>query len=160
MHYRSFCMSGLNSRTKIQPKEGVFGTGIPQTSGGHSRGYPGPKLRSGQSKSSNNKHVGADIHDPKARTSTALRDCQKLRSEKLWGLNVRSLIVQDMFKHDKGCNFEVPCQFGILFNVLCLVGACLATGDRIFATGSNTVSKCVLRSCACFCLISGHRIMV
>ena len=31
-----------------------------------------------------------------------------------------------------------------------LVGACLATGDRTFATGSNTVSKCVLRSCACF----------
>ena len=25
-----------------------------------------------------------------------------------------------------------------------LVGACLATGDRISATGSDTVSKCVL----------------
>ena len=31
-----------------------------------------------------NKHFGADIHDPKARTSTTLRDFQKLRSEKLW----------------------------------------------------------------------------
>ena len=31
-----------------------------------------------------NKHLGADIHDPKARTSTTLRDFQKLRSEKLW----------------------------------------------------------------------------
>ena len=31
-----------------------------------------------------------------------------------------------------------------------LVGACLATGDRIFATGSAAVSKCVLRSYACF----------
>ena len=31
-----------------------------------------------------------------------------------------------------------------------LVGACLATADRIFATGSDTVSKCVLQSCACF----------
>ena len=44
-----------------------------------------------------------------------------------------------------------------------LVGACLATaatGDRIFATGSDTVSRCVLRSCASFCLISGHAIMV
>ena len=30
-----------------QPKEEVLGTDIPQTSGGHSRGYPGPKLRSG-----------------------------------------------------------------------------------------------------------------
>ena len=31
-----------------------------------------------------NKHLGADIHDPKARTSTTLRDFQKRRSEKLW----------------------------------------------------------------------------
>ena len=36
-----------------------------------------------------------------------------------------------------------------------LVGACLATGDRIFATGSDSVSKTVLQSCFCFCLISG-----
>ena len=34
-----------------------------------------------------------------------------------------------------------------------LVGACLATGDRIFATGSGSVSKIVLRSC-------GYTIMV
>ena len=40
------------SRTKIQPKEEVFGTDISRTSGGHSRGYPSPKL-------------GADVHDPK-----------------------------------------------------------------------------------------------
>ena len=31
-----------------------------------------------------------------------------------------------------------------------LVGACLATGDRIFATGSDSVSKIVLRSCVVF----------
>ena len=72
------------SRTKSQPKEEVFGTDIPRTSGGHSRGYPGPKLRSGGSKSWKNKHLGTDIHDPKARTSRTLRDFQKLRSEKLW----------------------------------------------------------------------------
>ena len=48
------------------------------------RGYPGPKLRSGRPKSWKNKHFGADIHDPKARTSMTLRDFQKLRSEKLW----------------------------------------------------------------------------
>ena len=71
------------SRTKNQPKEEVFGPDIPRTSGGHSRGYPGPKLRSGRSKSWKNKHLGADIHDPKARTCTTLRDSQKLRSEKL-----------------------------------------------------------------------------
>ena len=74
----------LYSRTKNQPKEEVFGTDIPRTSGGHSRGYPGPKLRSGQSKSWKNKHFGADIHDPKVRTSTTPRDLQKLLSEKLW----------------------------------------------------------------------------
>ena len=79
-----------NSRTKNQPKEEVFGTDIPRTSRGHSRGYPDPKLRSGRPKSWKNKHLGADIHDPKARTSTTLRDLQKLRSEKL-GLNFRPL---------------------------------------------------------------------
>ena len=72
------------SRTKNQPKEEVFRPDIPRTSGGHSRGYPGPKLRSGRSKSWKNKHLGADILDPKVRTSTTLRDFQKLRSEKLW----------------------------------------------------------------------------
>ena len=72
------------SGTKNQPKEKVFGTDIPRTSGGHSRGYPDRKLRSGRPKSWKNKHWGADIHDPKARTSTTLRDFQKLRSEKLW----------------------------------------------------------------------------
>ena len=77
------CRTDL-SRTKNQPKEEVFGTDIPRTSGGHSRGYPDPKLRSGRSKSWKNKHFGADIHDPKARTSTTLRDFQKLRSGKLW----------------------------------------------------------------------------
>ena len=42
------------------------------------------KLRSGHSKCWKSKHLGADIHDPKARTSTTPRDFQKLRSEKLW----------------------------------------------------------------------------
>ena len=72
------------SRTKTQPKEQVSGTDTPCTSEGHSRRYPGPKLRSGRSKFRKNKHFGADIHDPKARTSTTLSDFQKLRSEKLW----------------------------------------------------------------------------
>ena len=55
------------SRTKNQPKEEVFGPDIPWTSGGHSRGYPAPKLRSGHSKSwkKKNKHLAADIHDTK-----------------------------------------------------------------------------------------------
>ena len=37
------------------------------------------------------KHIGADIHDPKARTSTTLRDFQKLRCQINFGLNFRSL---------------------------------------------------------------------
>ena len=59
-----------------------------------SRGHPGviradiPAQNFGQGTQNHgktNKHLGADIHDPKARTSTILiRDFQKLRSEKLW----------------------------------------------------------------------------
>ena len=90
-----------HSGTKFQPKEEVFGTDIPRTSGGHSRGYPDPELRSGCSKSWKNKHLGADIHDPKARTSTTLRDSWKLRSEKLWA-EFRSLknILENKYKID------------------------------------------------------------
>ena len=73
-----------NSRAKNQPNEEVFGTDIPRTSRGHSRGYPGPKLWSGRSKSWKIKHFGADIHDLKARTSTTLGNSQELRSQKLW----------------------------------------------------------------------------
>ena len=36
----------FHSGSKDQPKEEVFGMDIPRTSGGHSRGCPGPKLRS------------------------------------------------------------------------------------------------------------------
>ena len=39
-------------------------------------------------------------------------------------------------------------------HVTTLVGACLATGGMIFATGSDSVSNIVLRSCGCFCMIS------
>ena len=61
----------------------------------HSSRYPREESWRGQFRTCNstvasreftkkNKHLGADIHDPKARTSTTLRDFQKLRSEKLW----------------------------------------------------------------------------
>ena len=76
--------SSIERRTKNQPKEEVFGTDIPRTSGGHSRGYPGPKLWSGPSKLWKYKHFGAGIRGLKARTSPTLRGFQKLRSEKLW----------------------------------------------------------------------------
>ena len=76
---------------KNQPKEEVFGTDIPRTSGGHSRGYPGPKVRSGRSTSWKNKHFGADIHDRKARTSTTVRRFPKSSVRRNFGLNFRSL---------------------------------------------------------------------
>ena len=79
----TFCLQN-SSGTKNQPKEEVLGTAIPRTSAGHSRGYPGPKTSVRVLKILKNKHLGADIHDPKARTSTTPRDFQKLRSEKLW----------------------------------------------------------------------------
>ena len=59
-----------------------------------SRGHPGvtrtdiPAQNFGQGaqKSWKNRHLGADIRDPKAQTSTTLRDFQKFRSEN-FGLN-------------------------------------------------------------------------
>ena len=74
-------LQNLLSRTKNQPKEEVFGTDISRTSGGHSRGYPGPKLRSGQVKILEKQAFqrghpwpeGADVHDPKGFPKTSVR---------------------------------------------------------------------------------------
>ena len=73
--------SRFNSSTKNQPKEEVLGTDIPRTSGGHSRGYPGPKLRSGRSRSWKKQAFGrrhpwpevADVHDRKGLPKTSVR---------------------------------------------------------------------------------------
>ena len=68
------------SKAKNQPKEEVFGTDIPRTSGGHSRRYriryPGPKLWSGRSKSWKT--------SISAQTSTTLSGFETLPSEKVW----------------------------------------------------------------------------
>ena len=69
------------SGTKKQPKEEVFGPDIPRTSVGHSRGYPGSKLRSGPSKPwktsiserTSMTHFGTDVHDPKGLPRTSVR---------------------------------------------------------------------------------------
>ena len=88
-----------------------MGTDIPRTSGVHSRGYPGQKLRSGRSKSWKNKHFGADIHDSKARTSTTLRDFQKLRSEKLWAeFSFPTYVPQFPFFRPRCCCFSCVSQ--------------------------------------------------
>ena len=71
-------------------QRGSFWDGHPL--GRTSRGHPGviradiPAQNFGQGGQNpgKNKHFGTDIHDPKARTSTTLREFQKLRSEKLW----------------------------------------------------------------------------
>ena len=51
-------------------------TKTPRTSGGHSRGCPGPKNfgQGARNPGKKSKHLGADTHDPEARTSTTLRD--------------------------------------------------------------------------------------
>ena len=79
----------LRSGTRKQPKEEVFGPDIPRTSRGHSRGCPGSTLRSGPSTPWKNKHFGADIHDPKARMSTTLRNFQKSEGVPISGPNPR-----------------------------------------------------------------------
>ena len=72
-----------NSRTKNQPKEEVFGTDIRRSSARISR--PKTSVRAVKILKKKNKYFGADIHDPKARTSMTLRVFQKLRSEKTLG---------------------------------------------------------------------------
>ena len=66
-----------------------------RTSRGHPRviraDIPAQNFGQGGENLGKNKHRGADIHDPKARTSMTLRDFQKLRSEKLWA-EFRSLL--------------------------------------------------------------------
>ena len=51
-----------------------------------SRGHPGSFVRISRPRTSEkqNKHLGADIHNLKAQTSTTARDLQGLWSEKLW----------------------------------------------------------------------------
>ena len=93
----------LFQERKISPKRKFLG----QISRGHPgvirADIPAQNFGSGPSKSwKKNKHLGADIHDPKARTSTTPRDLQKLRSEN-FGLNFRSLLLvqRDGPKHMK-----------------------------------------------------------
>ena len=68
---------------KSSPKSKFSG----RISGGRPRGYPGghpgAKTSVKPSKSWKNKHFGADVHDPKARTSMTPGGFKKLRSEKL-----------------------------------------------------------------------------
>ena len=79
---------------KISPKRKFWG----RTSGGHP-GVIRADIRAqnfgqGGQNPGKNKHLGADIHDPKARTSMNVGDFQKLRSEN-FGLNFLSQPFRD-----------------------------------------------------------------
>ena len=86
----TFCESGegvrlpKKSEQKISPKRKFLG----RTSRGHPgvirADIPAQNFGQGGQNPGKNKHFGADIHDPKARTSSALRGFQKLGSGKLW----------------------------------------------------------------------------
>ena len=80
---RSFSFSG--QERKLSPKRKFLGTDIPWTSGGSFARISRPKTSVRAVKIlEKNKHFSTDIHDPNARTSTTLKDFQKLRSIKLW----------------------------------------------------------------------------
>ena len=109
-------------------QRGSFWDGHPADIRGHSCGYPGPKLRSGRSKSwKKNKHFGADIHDPKARTSTTLRDFQKLRSEKLWAefsLSIWGVPLKKSALFFFGVSlFSNKARIGESFGIFCYAGS-------------------------------------
>ena len=75
-----------SSRTKNRPKEEVFGTDIPRTSGGHSRGYSGSKLRSGDTAPRNSGKTSLLVRTSMTRRRGRPRPkevSKKLRSEKL-----------------------------------------------------------------------------
>ena len=80
-----------NHERKSSPKSKFRG----RISGGRPRRYPGgrpgAKASVMLSKSWKNKDFGADVHDPKARTSiTSIRGVQKNFGQKNFGLNFRS----------------------------------------------------------------------
>ena len=82
-------MTNIQER-KNSPKSKCWG----RISRGRPRGYPGgrpgAKTSVRPSKSWKNKHFGADIHDPKARTSMTLGAFQKTSVRKNFGLTFHS----------------------------------------------------------------------
>ena len=81
-----------NQERKISPQEEDFGTDIPRTSGGHSRGYPGPKLRSGRSKSWKKKpSIWARTSMTQRRGRPRPQGTSKNLGQKNFGLKFRSL---------------------------------------------------------------------
>ena len=77
--------AGVNSGTNEQPKEEVFGTDIPQTSGVVRADIPGQNFgQSPQVPGKTSISARTSMTRRRRRTSTTARDFQKLRSEKNW----------------------------------------------------------------------------
>ena len=76
---------------KSSPKSKFWGRISRGRPRGNLGGRPGAKASVGPSKSWKNKHFGAGIHDPKARTSMTRRGWKKNFGLKKFGLNFRSL---------------------------------------------------------------------
>ena len=70
---------------KNKPKRKFSGQISRGRPGGHSCWRPGSKASSRPSKLWKDKHLGADIHDPNARTSMTPGGCQKNFVQKTWG---------------------------------------------------------------------------
>ena len=133
----------LLQERKIRPKEEVFGPDIPRTSGGHSRGYPGPKLRSGHSKSWNNKHLGADIHDPKVRMSHDPKGFPKTSVRKTLGLNFRSLFLgpRSLSLQCRHWQLESACRVSTSWDAVTVPTVCFLGDFRGVPRGVSSSSR-------------------
>ena len=80
----AFVTQGTTLKNEKAAQRVSFWDGYPADIRGSFARISRPKTSVRALKSWKNRHLGADIHDPKARTSTTLRDFQKLRAEKLW----------------------------------------------------------------------------
>ena len=83
---------------------------------------PGSKLRAGPPKYWKNMHFGAEIHDPKARTSATPGLVKKLRSEKLWAkfsLPTYALLLREVQTHPN--SRKTPLISKLVFLIVCQI---------------------------------------
>ena len=116
---KKFPYPGFQER-KSSPKSKFWG----RISCGRPRGYPGgrtgAKASIKPSKSWKNRHFGADVHDPKARTSMTPGGFKKLRSEKLRaefsfpGFGPRKY--EKTIKYKNGPRNDHTCIFSVFFS--------------------------------------------
>ena len=95
-------LMSMKPGTKNQPKEEVLGTDIQRTSGGHLRGHPGPKLRSGPSKYWKTS-IWARTSMIRRRGRPRPQGISKNFGQKNFGLNFRSHYEAWQEHHSLGC---------------------------------------------------------